>query len=379
MREALRVVHVLAPAPVGGLESVVRGLAGGHALRGHDVHVMTLCTPGRYAEPFETSLTKAGVTVHHITTPSRRYFHEHQQVSAQYSALGPDVVHTHGMRADVVAGWSGRRLRLPTITTVHGFTGASWKLQVYQRLQLMMLPTFDAVVAVSRPLVQQLARRGVPRERLHLVENAWTESRPIVPRAEARRRLGIDPTQFGTVLGWVGRLSSEKGADVLIEALARIADRDVGVAIIGDGPRRADLEARASRLGIAERIRWCGPIPEAATMFSAFDAFVLSSRREGTPIVLFEAMAARIPIVATRVGGVPDVLPRGTALLVAPDDPDGLACAIRETVTDPRAAAARAATAQDNLRSRYAADAWLTRYETLYDSIRRVVRVAVAV
>jgi glycosyltransferase involved in cell wall biosynthesis len=379
MRDTLRVMHVLAPAPFGGLESVVRGLAGGHAVRGHDVHVITLCTPDEGAESFEAALAEAGVTVHRITTPSRRYFREHQRVSTQCAALRPDVVHTHGMRADVVAGWSARCVGLPTITTVHGFTGASRKLQVYERLQVMMLSTFDAVIAVSQPLVQQLARRRVPRERLHLVPNAWTETRRALPRTEARRRLGIDPAQRGTIIGWVGRLSPEKGADILIEALAQIPDRHVLVAMVGDGPRRADLEALASNLGLADRVRWCGPIAGAAAIFSAFDVFVLSSRTEGTPIVLFEAMSARIPIVATRVGGVPDVLARGTALVVAPDDPAGLARAIRETVNEPRAAAARAAAAQDHLRTNHPADAWLTRYEALYDSIRRPARVAVAV
>jgi len=105
----------------------------------------------------------------------------------------------------------------------------------------------------------------------------------------------------------VGRLSREKGADVILDAIAACKP-PWRLSIIGDGPERERLKQQAARLGITDRVTWHGPVSNAGKLLSAFDAFVLSSRTEGTPIVLFEAMHSGVPIVTTSVGGVPDVV-----------------------------------------------------------------------
>src|SRR5690606_28035358 len=147
-------------------------------------------------------------------------------------------------------------------------------------------------------------------------------------------------------LGWVGRLSREKAADVLIEALARVPDLPGSVSIVGDGRDRLALEQRAEELGVAERIRWQGALADAGRYFEGFDGFVLSSRTEGTPMVLFEAMSARTPVVATAVGGVPSVVSSDEAVLVPSEDPAALAAALRSLYEDRAGAAARAARAE---------------------------------
>jgi glycosyltransferase involved in cell wall biosynthesis len=116
-------------------------------------------------------------------------------------------------------------------------------------------------------------------------------------------------------------------------------------------------------------VRWLGNVAEAARLFAAFDVFALSSRTEGTPIVLFEAMAACTPIVASAVGGVPDVVSPAEALLVTADDPAALAQAIRSVYADPAAAAHRARLAHERLASDFAPGPWLERYERIYRSV----------
>lgn len=169
-------------------------------------------------------------------------------------------------------------------------------------------------------------------------------------------------------VGWVGRLSPEKGADVLVRALLQLTDLPVAVSFVGDGAERARLEAMASRSGVAERIRWHGLVSDAERLYPTFDAFVLCSHTEGTPMVLFEAMHAGTPIVTTRVGGVPDVV-ADTAVLVAPNDPAALAAAIRRVHDEPDDARARAAAASHRLRERFGREPWLRRYEQLYRSL----------
>jgi len=196
-----------------------------------------------------------------------------------------------------------------------------------------------------------------------MIPNALAAHPAPLDRAAARRALKL-PDE-GLIAGWVGRLSREKGVDVFIDALASLDDRVVRAAIMGDGPERRVQEARADSLAPG-RFQWLGAIPDAARYFAAFDLFVLSSRAEGLPMVLLEAMAACIPIVATRVGGVPDLLSPAEAMLVPPDNPAALAAAIRAAIDDPAATSSRAKAARLRQQSEFDVGPWSARYESVY-------------
>lgn len=356
------VLHVVAPGDVGGLERVVQLLGRGQVEAGLDVHA-ALVAAG-VTPPLFASLAAAGVTPHQILLPNRAYWRERAAVRRLCEQLRPDVVHTHGARADVVDAAAGRSLRIPTVTTVHGFTGGDWKNRFYERLQRRAFKKFDAVVAVSGPLREQLVREGVHPNRIHVVRNAWQEIAPLLERARAREALGIAGAELR--IGWVGRLSREKGLDVLIDALARLGDVPCGLSVVGSGVEEPALRERAHELRVEHRITWHGVIPDVARLFAAFDLLVLSSRTEGTPIVLFEAMAARVPIVAARVGGVPDVVSPAEALLVAPEDPPGLAAAIRDVYAHRAEARARAERASARLAGEFTLAPWVGLYGAIY-------------
>jgi glycosyltransferase involved in cell wall biosynthesis len=274
------------------------------------------------------------------------------------------VVHSHGYRTDVVDGGSVRRLGIPTVSTAHGFTDGGWRNRLYEWVQVAALRRFDAVVAVSRPVAARLLSRGLKPERTYIVPNAWSEILAPHPRAVARAVLGVSDERF--LVGWVGRMTHEKGLDVLIEALACLRDLPIWASAVGQGPECVAAKARAQSLGLAGRVRWGGLVPQASRFFTAFDVFVLSSRTEGVPIVLFEAMAAGVPIVATRVGGVPDVLTAADAVLLPPDNPAALAEAIRSVYTDPDTARLRASAAQRKLGEKFGLLPWLGAYEAIY-------------
>lgn len=302
--------------------------------------------------------------------PHRAYRTEWTALDATIRRLGADVVHTHGYRADVIAGAVARRAGVPSVTTVHGFTGGGRKNRLYEWLQLRAFRRAAAVVAVSRPLVDRLANEGVPRDRIVCIPNAWAPTDELYARDDARRRLGIPADRF--VLGWVGRISQEKGADVFIRALALLRDPAVAAAIVGDGRERPAAEMLAAQLGVADRITWHGTLADAPRLYTAFDGFVLSSRTEGTPMALFEAMSAGVPVVATRVGGVPDVAGDGSAaLLVPPEDPAALAAAIAELRADPARARERADAASSRLADAYGVEPWLDAYDALYTRVSR--------
>src|SRR5260370_19539367 len=173
----------------------------------------------------------------------------------------------------------------------------------------------------------------VPADRIHVVQNTWQEPAPPLDRSTARRGLGVSAEGFR--IGWVGRLSAEKGPDVGLDGLVQLTHVPISVSIVGNGKEQQSLLARAKRLGVEQQIRWHGVVPDAARHFAAFDVFVLSSRTEATPIVLFEAMAAGVPIVAAHVGGVPDVVSSAGAALVPPASAVALAEAVRAVYRHP--------------------------------------------
>ena len=357
-------MHVVAPGPVGGLERVVEALATGTAQAGHEVAVAAVVDQLTSGPGWLDRLALAGVRVARLPLPPRAYLQERRELAQLIAALAPAVVHTHGYRPDVQAGRVARRLGCATVATVHGFTGGGRKNRLYEWLQLRALREHDAVVAVAQSVVDRLTAAGVPPERIHLILNAAPPDRSPMSRADARRQLALPESEF--VLGWVGRLSQEKGADLAIAALARLGPGPPTLAVLGEGRERSALERMAADLGVGDRIRWCGTIPDAGRVFAAFDCYVLSSRTEGTPIVLFEAMAAAVPIVATAVGGVPDVLSDREAVLVATPDAGALAAAIRTVRSDPAAAQARALAARRRLAEERGIEPWVARYETVY-------------
>jgi glycosyltransferase involved in cell wall biosynthesis len=361
-----RVLHLLAPGPFGGLESVVTALARGWAEQGGSVGVALAVEPGHPAQDDWVELEAAGVRVLRLRVAHRAYYREWRSYAGAMQEFAPDVVHCHGYRPDVLAGWAARGRGLPRVSTVHGFTGGGWKNRFYERLQLRALRRFEGVIAVSRPIRDRLVRIGIPERSITVIPNALRPT-DLLPRAEARRRLGLSGT--GPVLAWVGRMSREKGLDVLIGALATLRDLPVTLSVLGEGPLRRDLEEQAARLGVTDRLHWHGTVSGAARYFPAFDGFILSSRTEGTPIALLEAMAAGVPVVATRVGGVPDILAENEAFLVDSEDSAGLSAAIRRLLADPRAASQQGQRAKARVARDFSMEVWIHRHAHFYREI----------
>ena len=346
---------------------MVARLAGGTVRRGHRVAVIGVVGDPRAARHFFGALRDEGVEGHQLVVPERAYKREIDEVRSIIERTAPDVVHTHGYRADVVHAVAARQVGVPLVTTLHGFTGGGIRNRAYEWLQVRSVRRHAGVVAVSTPMAELLSRRGIPARVLHVIPNAWEARRPPQAKRAARAVLGVPQDAFH--VGWVGRLSQEKGADVLLDALSRL-EPGIGASIVGDGPMRSSLEEQSRRLGL-HGVRFPGAVVEAGQLFPAFDAFVLSSRTEGTPIVLFEAMAASVPIVAASVGGVPDVISQASALLVPPEEPTALAAAIEQVRRDPSAAAGRAAEARRVLDERFSEGPWVEKYGRLYASVLR--------
>jgi glycosyltransferase involved in cell wall biosynthesis len=349
---------------VGGLESVVVGLALGLHRGGAGVSVAAIVDAEPDRNPVIRTLREGGVPVHPIVVPRRGYIQEHRAVRRLLEAQRPDIVHTHDYRADLLHAPLARRMGIPTVTTIHGSSRMSWRTDLFEAVQFRLLRRFQAVVAVSRALVADLTRAGVPPDRIHLVPNAWDGRSELLSRVDARHALGLPLDAF--VVGWVGRLIPIKGCDVFLRAVSRLGDRSIHASIIGHGPERQRLEALVAQDGLADRVHFHGCREGAAKLLRAFDAWVLSSRSEGTPMALFEAMAAGVPIVATNVGGVGDAVSEAEACLVPPDDPDALAARLQDIHRGRFDTEARVAAARARLLAQHGTEQWVERHMAVY-------------
>jgi len=197
--------------------------------------------------------------------------------------------------------------KMRLVTTVHGWVKETRRTPLYYGIDKFCLPRYEKVICVSEDLRDQCLKCGVPPERCLLLENAIDveEYARRVPVGEAKKKQGFAPERF--TIGAVGRLSAEKGFDVLIRSVHRLLQSglDVDLAIAGDGDQKEPLQALIAELGCQERVRLLGFVADTKALYQALDVFALSSYREGLPNVLLEAMALEVPVVATRVAGVP--------------------------------------------------------------------------
>ena len=357
------VLHVVAAAPIGGKERVVRTLATAQCRRrGDSVAVLVLCDHDVAKGSLVTGLASDGVRVSTHIRKGRDYPGSVRRIRQVVAETHAAVVHTHGYEADVLGSLALRGRGAVLISTAHGFTGGGWKNRLYERLQILAYRSFDAVIAVSDPLAQLLVARGVREHRIEMLANAGPPPAQLLSREQARDALGLAQDEW--ICGWVGRLSREKGPDLLMEAIHLMGHDAPPVSMLGGG--RMEAELRSSIATDDSPIRLHGVVDEASAVLKAFDCLVLSSRTEGTPMILMEAITAGVPVVATRVGGIPDAVTETEVVLVDPESPQALADAIRDVRSDPDAAHRRAKRAADRLRAESDIASWVDAYEEVY-------------
>ncbi len=287
----------------------------------------------------------------------------------------PHVVHTHTAKAGALGRLAAFVTGVPVVVhTFHGsvFSGYFGALgsHIYKTAERFLARITDAIIGISPAVAEELvAHRLRPRHGIHTIPLGLeldglidaTRSRP----GALRRRLGLN--QNVKLIGSVGRLAPVKDLQTLLSAVERVDD--VHVALIGDGPERSRLEQLRDELGLASRVHFTGFLSELENVYPDLDCVVNSSRNEGTPVALIEAMAAGVPVVATAVGGTPDLL-RDVALgtLVPPGDADALATALSEALQnhDTSLARARAAEARTAVVEQYRSERLIHDTETVY-------------
>jgi glycosyltransferase involved in cell wall biosynthesis len=287
---------------------------------------------------------------------------------------GFDVVHTHSAKAGAVGRIAAARAGIPHVVhTFHGFPFHEFQSRprraAYVRIERYLSRFTDVFLAVGGAVAAEAVRRGIAAPDRVRVINPAIES-PEAPggpavRAAARRRLGV-PVGC-KVVGTVGRIDYQKAPECFIDAMAALGRPDVYVVWVGDGPLRRQLQARADRRGLQDRFRCLGHRDDVAELLPGFDVFVMASRYEGLPCSVAEAMTAGVPVVATAVNAVPDLVVAGeTGLLASPQRPGQLAAAVAYMLDAPAEAGRMAAAGRRLVLGRFTAESLATVLDSAY-------------
>ena len=288
----------------------------------------------------------------------------------------PDIVLTHQVKSHLLMKLSRLSQTYPWVAFHHGYTTTDRKMRAYNLLNRWSLPAADGVVTVCEAFARDLSLAGVPRKRIHVQHNS-IRLQPTSSRDDAkllRERLGIGNGE--SLILTVGRLSKEKAHIDLLVAFDHLRknkpDTNAKLVIVGEGPERGRLAASAASLGLSDQVIFIGEVGNVQPYYGAADVFVLPSHSEGSPYVLLEAMAARVPVVATAVGGVPEMVAHeDSALLLPPRDPHALASATARVLDDPELAERLTNNAYTLVTTSYAPETQIRSLIKLYLSLLR--------
>ena len=361
------IVHVLSSFGVGGQERVALDLAIGQRARGHKVSVLSLAPPpdGAMADEFR----EHGIAVERV--PKKADGLDATLVPRLVRALrrlDAEVVHTHNPLPLIYAAPAARLAGAAAIHTKHGVNPGGRGQRMLRRAAAQLTHAFVAVSDTTEKQARE--QRDAPENRIHTIANGIRLERyhpDPDARAEARLELGLGDAW---VVGSVGRLDAFKNQALLVRAMAPLLSSHVRLVIIGDGPSRGDVEAEIAKLPEPRWVVITGRRMDVPRLMPAFDVFALSSKTEGLPLVVPEAMAVGLPIVATAVGGLPSVIEDSKTGLLVPVDELALSGALAKLAAHRQLATTMGRAAREAALHRYSADRMVDAYLDLYAQAR---------
>jgi glycosyltransferase involved in cell wall biosynthesis len=365
-RKRIRVVELLATGSNGGAQEHVFNLLARIDRARYDVSLVSL-TSGSAIRRLE----RTGVPVCVIEEPDEEA--AIQAVATYLAAVGADVVHAHMYRAEVIATQAAWRLaalgrRRPYIvSTVHSSRIRSDEDRALLR---RLTPKIDQLVAVSKAIVRKIQDEGRVGAPVSLIYNGVDLQRYVDQEACCTLHEEYDIPDGAPIVGVVARLEPEKGHPTLLEAWPRVLERvpNAHLMIVGEGSRREALEAQVVDLGLTKHVTLTGRRDDIPSVTAALDVAVLPSYREAQGLSILEAMALSRPVVASNVGGIPEMIESGeTGLLVPPHDAVALADAIARLLTDHPYADTLARAGHDLVYERFCVELMVRAVETIYD------------
>ncbi|GAB7026155.1 glycosyltransferase [Geotalea toluenoxydans] len=366
-----KVLHLIASHKIGGAERLLIAFAQAVDLNRFDVVLGIFVRPDHENDLLWQEAKKLKIPLEPVVIRSAFDFNQLHDIYAIIKKHKPDVIHTHGYKTNILAFLFARLFNIKAVSTVHGWLHAErFVTRFLQRVNFLCLRRFDRVIAVSDAVKTGLEKCGIPADKITVIKNIPSFSSCDSTAGESvRDNLGIPPQV--KVVGFIGRLEKVKGGAQFIQAaLCALETRqDLFFIVIGEGSQKADLEEMVAKSGFGPHFHFSGFLSDPTKAFSALDLYVLSSLDEGIPLTLLEAMYFGVPVIATRVGGVPEVVSNGiTGILLPPDDAPAMAAAISNTLTDHVKRDRMVSRAKKEIAMKYDVGTWIAKIESLYES-----------
>ncbi len=363
----LSIVHVLSSYGVGGQERVALDLAIGQRARGHRVGVISLAPPPDGAMADE--LSRAGAEIGRVPKRGRGIDPALVvRLARELRSRGADVVHTHNPQPLIYGIPAARLIGAAAIHTKHGKNPSGRANQMLRRAAAQLTHAFVAVSETTA--VQAREQHEMPERKLHVIPNGIRLDR-YAPDTEARAAIRVElGLGDAWVVGTVGRLDSYKNQALLVRAMAPLLSSRVRLVIVGDGDARPEVEAAIKELPDPRWVVMTGRRMDVPRLIHAFDVFALSSKTEGLPLVVPEAMAASLPIIATAVGGLPDVIDEGETGMLVPVDQPALTAALISLEANRELARQMGTRGRVIALERYSHDRMVDHYLELYRQAR---------
>lgn len=303
----MKILHVISSGGFFGAENVLLNLAESFEKKGNEVIV---CAFNDLRNPHTEIVDKAkSMGLMTITLDSKGRFDFSLIKKLQDVLIGNniDIIHTHNYKSNIIGALAVKKLNIPIVSTAHGFTDATTRISVYELLDRFFLKHyFNGVAVMSQkmlPRIDENKKKVIPNGINVFNYKTYSEM-----RNQVRNKYHINNDEF--LVGTIGRLSKEKNQAYLLKAICKVIEKNsnVKVLVVGDGPQLGHLRKTAEKLGLADRIVFTGIIKDIIPVYQALDIFVLPSLTEGVPMTILEAMASKVPVIATNVGGVPDII-----------------------------------------------------------------------
>ncbi|MBI3649760.1 MAG: glycosyltransferase [Acidobacteria bacterium] len=343
-----------------------------------ETSIATFCRPSTRLPPniFVEKAQASGIVIDVI----EERFRFDRQIMTELKQLihrvKPDLIQTHNVKSHFLIRLSGVWREIPWIAFHHGYTTTDWRMRAYNQLDRWSLRKAQRLVTMNQVFAEQLARAGAPRPALRILHNAIDVDGILEvadeKAAHLKTLLGIKDKE--SVILAIGRMSGEKGHSDLLKAFAKLqaflSAPKTRLVMVGEGPERSKLEQEVAALNLTQEVIFAGQVNDVKPFYAIADVMVLPSHNEGSPNVLLEAMAAKVPVVATKVGGVPEIATHNEdALLVEARDHEALAAAMNSLLRDSEMAVRLATQAQQRVIKNHAPAARLQALLKIYQEL----------
>jgi len=367
------VVQLTASRFYGGPERQIIGLAEG--LDGDIETVFMSFSEEKLCVEFLQHARRAGYEAMALENDTPRIMQACRELANALVDKNARILVSHGYKADIVGLFAARRVGIPIIGVSRGWTGQCIRVRVYELLDRLVLRWMDRIVCVSEEQAKRVRAAGVPSEKISVIRNAVRPERFSAANKECRKVVGSlfnKAPRF--VVGAAGRLSPEKGFILLVEAAEQVLSEqpEAGFVLFGDGVLREALEREIERRGMSDRFIMPGFRADLDEYMGQLDVLAVPSFTEGLPNVILEAFAAGVPVVATAVGGTPEVVEHGiNGYLVRAGDASGLARCITSLLSEPEVARAMGQRGKRRVISQFTFERQAEKYRRLFYELVR--------